>query len=139
MDNNQFSPQGAGSSKKVLSYIGLGCSCFGFLLTMIFSIVTCYRGKAAIKQSFYRALWRGKDAKFAMSLFIIGVIFGIIISIVGVVLSILSMDRNRKMSAIVLVSIAVGAFAILYGVVSNATICGYNCAINCEIDKELND
>lgn len=138
MDNNQFSPQGAGSSKKVLSYIGLGCSCFGFLLTMIFSIVTCSRGKAAVKKSFFGAKKAG-DVKFATSLFIIGAIIGVIIAIVGVVLSILSMDRNSKMSAIVLVSIAVGAFAILYGVVSNATICGYNCVINCEIDKELNE
>lgn len=141
MDNNQFIPQGKNSSKKVLSLIGLGCSCFGCFLTLLFSIITCSRGKAVVKKTFFKAIYKGKykDAKFGTSLFIIFVIIGLIISIAGVVLSILSMEKNTKMSAIVLVSLIVGGFSILYGVMSNATICGYNCVINCEIDKELDD
>lgn len=128
-------------TKKLLSFIGLGCSCFGFLLTMIFSIVTCSRGDEVVKKSFIKTIWSGdyKDAKFKMSLFIIGVIFGLLFAIAGIVLSILSMEKHSRMGAVVLVSLIVGGFAVVYGVMSNATICGYNCVINCEIDKKLND
>ena len=128
-------------NKKLFSFIGLGCSCFGFLLTMLFSIITCSRGDEVVKKTFVKRIWKGKykDAKFGMSFALIGVIIGLLIAIAGIVLSILSMEKNAKMGAVVLVSLIVGGFAIVYGVLSNATICGYNCVINCEIDKELDD
>lgn len=132
MDNNQFnqfkqaSPNG---KKELFKWIGLGCSGFGFLLTFIFSIVTCSR--AGVK--FEQAIEEGEKIK--VSLAIIGVIIGLLIAIAGVVLSILSIEKGSKIDKIVMVAIAVGAFAIVYAIFSNATICGYNCSLNS--NKEL--
>lgn len=127
MDNNQFNqfkPTGANGTKDLFKWIGLGCSGLGFLLTFIFSIVTCSR--AGVK--FEQAIEEGEKIK--VSLAIIGVIIGVLIAIAGVVLSILSIEKGAKINKIVMVAIAVGAFAIIYAIFSNATICGYNCSLN---------
>lgn len=134
MDNNQFNqfnqfnPQGSNGNKKIFSMIGLACSCFGFLLTLIFSIVTCSRGYAASCEKFM-----GKKIfsfKLQLSLAIIGVVIGVLIAIAGIVLSILSIEKGTKISKIVIVSVAAGAFAIIYALFSNVTICSYNCSVN---------
>ncbi|MBQ3544977.1 MAG: hypothetical protein IJA34_08340 [Lachnospiraceae bacterium] len=127
MDNNQFNqfkPAKPNGNKELFKWIGLGCSGFGFLLTFIFSIVTCSR--AGVK--FEQAIEEGEKIK--VSLAIIGVIIGVLIAIAGVVLSILSIEKGSKIDKIVLVAIAVGAFAVVYAIFSNATICGYNCSLN---------
>lgn len=122
MDNNQFNsePAASMSTKKIFEYVGLGCSCLGCLLTIIFSIVTCSRGGAVF--------WDEKE--FGMSKWIIGVIIAVIIAIAGLVLSILSMEKGQKMSKLVMVSIIVSVVAIIYAIIPNGTICSYNCILN---------
>lgn len=126
MDNNQFNqfkPVSPNGNKELFKWIGLGCSGFGFLLIFIFSVVTCIRGGVKIEDI-------QEDGKIHMSLAVIGVIIGVLIVITGIVFSILSIEKGATVSKIVIVSVAVGAFALLYAVFSNATICSYNCSLN---------
>lgn len=121
MDNNQFNQFNSQpmSTKKIFEYAGLGCSCLGCLLTVIFSIVTCSRSpKVSINSDFQMSNW------------IIGVIIAVIIAIVGLVLSILSMEKGQKMSKLTMISIIVAAVAIVWAIIPNATLCGYNCVLN---------
>lgn len=122
MDNNQFNSQSGTSmsTKQILGYVGLGCSCLGCLLTFIFSIITCSRAGSI----FY------KENEFKMSLWIIGVIIAALIAIAGLVLSILSMKKGQKMSKITMIAIIVAVVAIVYALIPNATICSYNCILN---------
>ena len=122
MDNNQFNQLGSQprSTKKIFELVGFGCSCLGCLLTIIFSIVTCARGPEIALE----------DGDFKMSLWIIGVIIAVIIAIAGLVLSILSMEKGQKMSKLNMIAIAVSAVAIIWALIPNATLCGYNCALN---------
>ena len=122
MDNNQFNSQSgiSASTKKLLSYIGLGCSSLGCLLTFIFSIVSCSRVGKIIE----------KKGEFRMSLWIIGVIIAAIIAIAGIVLTILSLEKGQKLSKIAMISFIVAAVAIIYAIIPNATICSYNCILN---------
>lgn len=119
MDNNQFY-SGQNQTKKIFQWVGFGCSCLGCLLTVIFSIVTCARGGSVLEH---------KD-KFAMSLWIIGVIIAVIISIAGIVLSILSIEKGTKINKIVIISLIVAFVAIIWAILPNATICSYNCVLN---------
>ncbi|MBQ3544976.1 MAG: hypothetical protein IJA34_08335 [Lachnospiraceae bacterium] len=125
MDNNQFNPVKK-STKDIFKWIGLGCSSLGCLLTVIFSIVTCSRGNAKLTDAF-------SDDKLKMSLTIIGVIFGLLIAIAGLVFSILSIEKGEKINKIVMISVIVAVVAIVWGIIPNATICGYNCMINNKI------
>lgn len=137
MDNNQFNkfnPQGSNGNKKLFSLIGLICSCAGLVLTILFSIITCSRGYAASCTKVY-----GKKVfsyKLQLSLFIIGVVIAVIIAIVGIVFSILSIEKGTKISKVVMISVAAGAFAVIYALFSNATICSYNCSINSNEDMK---
>lgn len=123
MDNNQFNPMGgAGSSstKKLFEYIGLACSALGCLLVFIFSIITCSRGFAA-----------SMDAdKITMSKWWIGVLVAAIVAVVGAVLSVLSIEKGKKLSKFVIISLILAAFAVVYAIIPNATICAYNCVLN---------
>lgn len=124
MDNNQFNPMGgAGSSstKKLFEYIGLACSALGCLLVFIFSIITCSRGFAA---SF------AEDFKLTMSKWIIGVIIAAVVAVAGAVLSILSIEKGKKLSKLVIISLILAGIAIVYAIIPNATICAYNCVLN---------
>ena len=126
MDNNQFYPA-KNSTKELFKWIGLGCSSFGCLLTVIFSIFTCSRGSEKLTDAF-------SDDKLKMSLAIIGVIIGVLIAIAGLVLSILSIEKGEKINKIVMISVIVAVVAIVWGIIPNATICGYNCMINNKIN-----
>ena len=124
MDNNQFNSQSGApvTGKKLFEYIGMGCSAVGCLLTIIFSIVTCSRGGAA--------MFGSGDGEFTMSKWIIGVIIAAIIAVVGLVFSILSIEKGKKLSKITIIAIIVAAVAIIYAIIPNATICAYNCVLN---------
>ena len=128
MDNNQFYPA-KNSTKELFKWIGLGCSSLGCLLTVIFSIVTCSSGNAKLTDAIK------KDCDLKMSLAIIGVIIGALIAIAGLVLSILSIEKGTKINKIVMISVIVAVVAIIWAIIPNATICGYNCVINNKINS----
>ncbi|MBQ3665716.1 MAG: hypothetical protein II919_06390 [Lachnospiraceae bacterium] len=119
------------SNKKTFALIGLICSCAGAFLTLIFSIVTCARGREASKDS------ASLKKMLTMSNWIWGVVVALIITIVGVVFLILSIERGAQMSKMTMIAILVGCFAILYGVVTNVTICSYNSCFNSKYEKEM--
>lgn len=135
MDNNQFNqfnPQGGnGSTKQLLSYIGLGCSGFGAVLTFIFSIVTCARGKAA---SSARATF---TEPLKLSYAWIGVLIGVLFCIAGIVLIILSKEKNEQLSKIAMIGLIVAAAAIIYAFLTTAIICSYNCSFNNYWEKKM--
>lgn len=131
MDNNQFFTNPQNSNKKIFQWIGLGCSCGGFLLTIIFSIITCARGFKASTANV------SADKFLSMSHWIWGVVAAIIVTIVGLVFTILSIEKGQKLAKITLVSLAVAVCAIAYGVITNATICTYGCTYNCNYEKEM--
>ncbi len=63
----------------------------------------------------------------------IGVIVGLIAAIVGLVFSILSIDRQAGVAGIskfTIAALAVACFALFYGIITTTTICGYTCKIN---------
>lgn len=140
MDNNQFNqfnqsnPLGGVpmSQKKMFEYIGLGCSCLGFLLTFIFTIVTCSRGAEVAKSNFSR--WK---FEFGMSKWIIAVIIGVIIAIAGLVFSILSKEQGANLSKISMIAILVACATIIFAIFTNATICSYNCTMNNELESQF--
>lgn len=137
MDNNQFNqfnqsnPQGMApmSTKKMFEYIGLGCSCLGFLLTFIFTIVTCSRGAEVAKSNFSKL-----KLEFGMSKWIIAVIIAVIIAIVGLVFSVLSKEQGANLSKIAMIAIIVAGATIIFAIFTNATICSYNCTMNNELE-----
>lgn len=62
----------------------------------------------------------------------IGVIVGLIAAIVGLVFSILSIDRQAGVAGIskfTIAALAVACFTLFYGIITT-TICGYTCKIN---------
>lgn len=140
MDNNQFNqfnqsnPQGMApmSTKKMFEYIGLGCSCLGFLLTFIFTIVTCSRGASVVKSNFSKF-----KLEFGMSKWVIGVVIAVIIAIAGLVFSILSKEQGANLSKIAMIAVIVSAVTIIFAIFTNATICSYNCVMNNEIEGTL--
>ena len=122
MDNNQFYP-GKSSTKKLFQWLGFGLSCGGCFLTILFSIITCSRGGKIFR----------KEGELKLSLFIIGVVIGVLIAIAGLVLSILSLEKGARladMSKITMVAMIVACVAIIWAIIPNATICGYNCVVN---------
>lgn len=136
MDNNQFNQfnpvKGNNSTKTLFSYIGLGCSVLGTLLSIIFSIVTCARGRAAVEK-------RGTFKKpMVVSYAWIGILIGLIICIAGVVLLILSIERGVQMSKITMIGIIVACTGLVYGFLTLTTICSYTCSFNSSYLDEMN-
>ena len=73
------------------------------------------------------------EGEFGMSKWIIGVIIAAIITIVGLVFSILSIERGTgfaNISKITKIALIVAAVGLFWAIVPNATICGYNCVLN---------
>lgn len=137
MDNNQFNnfnPVSGNNSKKMLfSYIGLGCSALGALLTFIFSIVTCARGKAASEA---RATMK---KPMVMSHAWIGILIGLIICIVGIVMLILSMEKGVQMNKLTMIGLIVGVSAVVYGFLTITTLCSYTCTFNNDFADYIKD
>ena len=119
------------NNKKTFALVGLICSSVGALLTFIFSIVTCARGQAASKSG------ASVSKLLVMSNWIWGVVVALIITIVGIVFAILSIERGTQLNKLTLVAIIVASVAILFGVFTNVTICAYNCSINSKYEKEV--
>lgn len=131
MDNNQLNqfnqnnPQGGSiSTKKLLEYIGAGCSFLGALVTFIFSIITCARGAAASEDK------ATLKHPLVMSLAWIGVLIGLIICIAGIVLLILSKEKEAGLSKLATIALIVAAVVVVYAIIVHVTICSYNCSFN---------
>lgn len=150
--NNQFNPsmgRPSGGSNGILKWIGLGCSAFGTLLTVIFTIITCSRGYAASafgkmyssKRSIQKAGQKmAEDNKIlGLSLFWIGALIGMIIAIVGLVLTILSKEKGAQLDKLAMVGVAVAAAGILYGLISISTMCSYGCSYNCSYEDRMDE
>lgn len=135
MDNNQFNQpntQGVSiSTKKLLEYIGVGCAFAGALIGFIFSIVTCARGPiASVKKATTKK-------PLVMSLAWIGVLVAILIMIAGIVLIIISKEKNVKLSKLATVALIVAVAAVVYVSMVHITICSYNCSYNNYISDKL--
>lgn len=137
MDNNQFNqfnqsnPQtGAPMPKNQLfEYIGLGCSCLGALLTVIFSIVTCSRSAVVAEENLSKF-----KMEFGMSLWVIGVVIAGLITVAGIVFTILAKEKGANLSKLGTIALLVAVAAIIFAIFTNATICSYNCAMNNEFE-----
>ena len=115
-------------TKKILTWVGLGCATLGCLLSVIFSIVTCAKGEWTIDTS---AKSMSQGIKVKMSLAFIGTIIGIVLAIVGIVLTIVALEKEGMMFKVAIISIAVATFAVLYGTISTVTVCSYGFIIPC--------
>src|SRR5574344_1974677 len=131
MDNNQFNqfnqanPQTPNmSTKKIFEFVGFGCACLGFVLSVIFTIVTCARGPKA------------SGIHMKMSLWIIGVIIAGCIAVAGLVFSILSKEKGQKLGKIPSIAVIVATAALLFAIIPNVTICSYNCSWNKYMDDQ---
>lgn len=121
-------------TKKILTWVGLGCATLGCLLSVIFSIVTCAKGEWTIDTS---AKSMSQGIKVKMSLAFIGTIIGIVLAIVGIVLTIVALEKEGMMFKMAIISIAVATFAVLYGTISTVTVCSYGCSINKGVKKAV--
>lgn len=135
MDNNQlnqpFTQSATISNKKIIEYIGVGCAFLGALIGFIFSIVTCARGPvASLKKSTAKK-------PLVMSLAWIGVLIAVIIMIAGIVLIIISKEKDAKLSKLATVALIVAVTAIVYVSMIHITICSYNCSYNNYVADKL--
>lgn len=135
MDNNQFNQTitqgGPVSKKKLFEYIGVGCAFVGALIGFIFSIVTCARGPiASVKKATTKK-------PLVMSLAWIGVLVAVIIMVAGIVLIIVSKEKNAKLSKLATVALIVAVAAVVYVSMVHITICSYNCSYNNYISDKL--
>lgn len=140
MDNNQFNQFNQGnplggapmSQKKMFEYIGLGCSCLGFLLTFVFTIVTCSRGAEVARSNFSRF-----KLEFGMSKWVFAVVFGVLVAIAGLVFSILSKEQGANLSKMSMIAVLVACVTIIFAIFTNVTICSYNCTMNNELENQF--
>ena len=114
----QFNQQ---NNFNMLEIISIICSGVGFLIVLLGTILTCTcSAKNVIEDG------------FNVSPIFILTIFGIIVSVAGVVLAIVAIkktDEVIKADKIAKLAIAVGATAVLFGILPLVTICGYNCSL----------
>ena len=72
-----------------------------------------------------------------MSLAWIGVLVAILIMIAGIVLIIISKEKNAKLSKLATVALIVAVVAVVYVSMVHITICSYNCSYNNYISDKL--
>ena len=125
-------------NKKLFTWIGFGCAVFGCLLTFIFAIVTCANPKIKYDKLKIYGYSTKYPAGFKMSLLFIGTIIGLMITIAGIVLAILGMEKETSLFKVTIITLAVGAFAVFYGLISTMTVCSYNCSLNKGFKSKLN-
>ena len=108
-------------NKKLFELIGMGCSGFGLLLTLIFGAVTCSFSASNV--------FSDDGFDFSGSYMYILVVFAMMISIAGAVLAFLSMTKGEKPSIFVIIAFACTLTAIVLGTIPHITICAYNCSL----------
>lgn len=112
--------------------ISIICSGVGMLMVFIGSILTC---TCSAKKSV-------GSSSFTMSPIFVLTIFGILVAAAGVVLAILAIKDTKnpvKAGMLAKIAVALGAFAVLYGLIPMITVCGYNCSLNNAVEDYRTD
>ncbi len=115
--------------KKLFELIGIGCSGLGFLLTLIFGIVSCNMSADNLM----------KEQEYSGSLMYIVVVVAMLISVAGAVMAFLSMTKGEKPSIFVIIAFACTAVAILLGTIPHITICAYNCSLESSAEEAVKE
>lgn len=132
MDNNQlfneqFGGQQSSSEKKdIFKLLSIIFSGAGLLMVFLGTIFTC---TCSAKKTFDT----DSDGKHSMSLVCIVTIIGVIIAVAGLVFGL--MEMKKKSDKLVLASVVIAAFSVVFGLVPLFTICGYNCSLNNASEK----
>lgn len=105
--------------KKLFEIIGISCAGVGFLLTFIFTFISC---SSSAKKVATKGDYDG-------SLLFIVVVVGAILAIGGGVLAFLSKEQGAKFGIMALITFGLVAVTMLFAVLPHATICAYNCSM----------
>lgn len=116
------------SQKKLFSIIAVACGGVGFLLSFIFTIVSCN----ASADNLLKDLMKGKDPHG--SYFFILVLLGAIIAIAGAVFAFLSREAGTGVwngfDIFAITAFALCVVTLLFAIFPHVTICAYNCKLN---------
>lgn len=131
------------SNINVMGLIALICSSVGLLMTVVGSILTCScsASKSYDAESTIEMKKLMIEGNHSMSLVMILAIVGAVIAIVGVVFGILAIKDKKstvKAGKMAYIAIAVGVFAVMYGILPVITICGYNCSLDANTIDQMN-
>ncbi len=121
-------------SFNLLELIGIILAGVGMLMVFLGTIFTCSCSAKKSMENF--------DIKYSTSAIFILTLFGILIAAAGVVLAILALKDQKspnKAGKIAKVAVALGVFAMIYGILPTVTICGYNCSLNNAAEDAIND
>lgn len=122
------------SNLNIVELVALICSGVGLIMAVIGTLCYCSCSASATFES-------GSDG-YTNSAVMIVAILGVIIAIVGVVLAILAINKKDapvKAGKLSYVAVAVGIFAILYGIIPTITICGYNCSLESAMESVVEE
>ncbi len=121
------------SNFNMMELIALICSGVGLLMAVLGTLFYCSCSASATFEA-------GSDG-YTNSAVMIVAILGVLVAIVGVVFAIVALkqkDSAVKAGKLAYVAVAVGIFAVLYGIIPTITICGYNCSLNNAVEDMEN-
>lgn len=121
-------------SFNLFELIGIISAGVGMLMVFLGTIFTCSCSAKKSMENF--------GIKYSTSAMFILTLFGILIAAAGVVLAILALKDQKspnKAGKIAKVAVALGVFAMIYGILPTVTICGYNCSLNNAVEDAVKD
>lgn len=115
-------------NKELLEKVGLICACAGFLVSFIFTIVSC--SKSASNSI--------STVGFKGSYLFLFVVAGMVISIAGGVMAFMS-KRGEDFGMMAKITFLVVIVTLIFAIIPNVTICAYNNSLNNAMEKSLKD
>lgn len=112
--------------KKMFDIIGISCAGVGFLLTFIFTFISCNSSaKKAVKLDY--------DG----SLLYIVVAAGAVLAIAGAVFAFLAYEKGQKPTIFAIITLGLVVVTLLFAIVPHVTICAYNCSMEDHMKDSL--
>lgn len=132
--NNMYQQQFGQKPPKfnTLEAISIICSAVGFLMVFFGTIFTCTCSAEKVYE----------DGEYGLSLIFILTILGIIVAAAGIVLAIMALKQQNaavKAGKLAKISAVLGVAAVVFGALPLITMCGYNCSLNSQQEKVVED
>ena len=118
----------------LMELIAFICSAVGVVMAVLGATLTCSCSASKTFES--------GSSGYSLSAVFIDTIFGVFIAVAGVVLAIVALKQKNapvKAGKLAYVSMVIGVFATLYGLIPTFTICGYNCSLDNAVEDYLEE
>ena len=118
------------SNRNMLELIAFICAAAGAVMSILGATLTC---SCSASKTFSE-----NSEGYSLSAVFILTIFGVLVAAAGVVLAIMALKKNDaaiKAGKLAYVAIAIGTFAVFYGLINTITICGYNCSLQSQAES----